>query len=265
MPPKGPRRTDLEDDQDIRRVRGGAVQRYELKFLVDAQVKARLLQAAAPGLRDDPNGDQGVYRVTSQYFDSPQHTALTEKLDGVALRRKLRVRFYGLAPARSYHLEIKARQNNLVSKHRLPLSPATVAALLEDSAWNLPRLHQFTDLASLSVDERYLLAAIELQAAQQKLQATAVISYLREAWVGRYDDHLRVTFDHQCEAFGPADIESPGRVAGASFLAPHQFILETKFNHRIPAWLRDILALEGVMPVRFSKYAQGMLALAVPR
>ncbi|MCA9795295.1 MAG: polyphosphate polymerase domain-containing protein, partial [Candidatus Eremiobacteraeota bacterium] len=174
------------------------MQRYELKFLVDAQVKARLLQAAAPGLVDDPNGDQGVYRVTSQYFDSAQHTALTEKLDGVALRRKLRLRFYGLAPARAYHLEIKARHNNLVSKHRLPLVPESVPALVEDSAWNLPRLHQFTDVGSLTVDERYLLAAIELQAAQQKLQATAVITYLREAWIGRYDTSLRVTFDHQC-------------------------------------------------------------------
>ena len=82
--------------------------RYELKFLVSAQTKSALLKHAQEGLTPDVHGEDGVYRVSSLYFDSPGREAYWEKLDGVRNRAKYRLRYYGDEPlGQAAFMEIK--------------------------------------------------------------------------------------------------------------------------------------------------------------
>ena len=53
--------------------------RYELKFpLIDMASKERFLEALRPSLKEDPHGDKALYRVSSQYFDTPDYQAYWE-------------------------------------------------------------------------------------------------------------------------------------------------------------------------------------------
>lgn len=232
--------------------------RYELKFIVDAPIKERLLERAKPSLEHDPHGKGGYYRVSSQYFDSPDFKAYWEKLDGVGFRRKFRLRYYGDDPPEaSAHFEIKHRWDQTVFKERVPLKPGALAELVSRSE----AIHSLYDYVEpLNSAQQRTLESILAAAAKQNLSGTNIISYQRQAWVGKYDRQLRVTFDHLCRAFPPGDPMSPLESLGTPILEESKMVLEVKFNDRLPLWLRDCLSQEAVQPIRFSKYAEGMAA-----
>ena len=232
--------------------------RYELKFTVSADVKRALLGLAGEGLLPDSHGHEGLYRVSSQYFDTPDLKAYWEKLDGVGYRQKFRLRFYGDEPkADAIFFEIKHRWDQTVYKERVPLQLEALSSLLEQP-------NQILQLAELvetltSAEERTLKKIVSV-AAKTGLTGVNMISYLREAWVGKYDESLRVTFDHLCAAFSPGDASAPLGDQGTPILDPSSMLLEVKFNDRLPVWLRDCLGQVAVQPIRFSKYAEGLRA-----
>lgn len=231
-------------------------ERFELKFRIAAAVKNRLLESSREGLEPDPHGRQGVYRVTSQYYDTPDLEAYWEKLDGVPFRRKFRLRFYDREPRPgSVFLEVKSRSYETIHKSRVLLDPELAARLLEDPA----ELHRL--LGTGPGRSGPTLETIALWAAGRTLRPVNVISYLREAWIGTVDPRLRVTFDHMCRAYAPGDYRSPPTESGAALLPLPEIILEVKFDRRIPVWLRDMLVGDDLLPVRFSKYVEGVGAL----
>ncbi len=237
--------------------------RYELKFIIDAQAKNQILDVLEHGLQVDSSGDRGSYRVTSLYFDSPNYKALWEKLDGVPIREKFRLRYYGDSPEdpASGHpfLEIKRRYFQLVVKHRLSLERGEALDCLDGE----------TRLSDLSFnptndDEQELASRVRASAERDFLSGAVLITYVREAWVGVVDRGLRVTFDHFCQSFPAHARDEATRGNGARLLDETQMILEVKFNKRVPRWLRDGLRSCRVRPVRFSKYAEGLMAYLGP-
>lgn len=72
----------------------------------------------------------GKYFIRSLYFDNPADKALREKLDGVNLREKFRLRYYNLDPS-LIHLEKKSKQSGLGCKQSADLTPAEAQALVE--------------------------------------------------------------------------------------------------------------------------------------
>ena len=232
------------------------IHRYELKFRIGAGTKIQLLESASSGLVADPHGHDGVYRVTSQYYDSPDLRAFWEKLDGVRSRRKFRLRTYGTSGAElePTFFEIKHRLDQTVFKERVELAPEGVDELLNDPS-------SITRLGSLVQPEfrsGATVGTIERAAAQEALAPVNVIGYRREAWVGRVDQGLRVTFDHLCQAAPAGELYC--RDGATPIVSPCEIILEVKFNGRLPVWLRDRLARMRLTPVRFSKYAEGVQA-----
>lgn len=180
----------------------------------------------------------GLYRVTSQYYDTPDLKAYWEKIDGVNPRRKIRLRTYNQGPS---FLEIKRRDGQTVSKFRIGVPEGLEAAVpLEElvekmePSQGLQRFERFCD--------------------REVLLPSAVIRYQREAWVDSHHERLRVTFDHFC-------------TVGEStpFLPPTAVVLEIKFTQVLPVWLRELLTFQGLLPERLSKYVRGVDALAVRR
>ncbi len=227
--------------------------RYELKFIIDLSAKESLIQAIRGALTTDKNGDRfGAYRVSSLYYDTEDLQAYYEKLDGVLRRQKYRLRYYG-EPQDSPEVaffEIKHRFANLISKERMRLSPETTRALLSLEA-PLRSLSDTPEAPQTPLVGRMLRASLH-----RPLKPAVIVSYLREAWVGTDDPDLRVTFDHVIEGFLPGDYLSPGKVSGRACLPPDQLVLEVKFDHFLPRWLRQRLVQRGLRPVRYSKYLE---------
>jgi hypothetical protein len=70
-----------------------------------------------------------------------------------------------------------------------------------------------------------------------------------------------VTFDSFCSAHVPEARFRADPWQGHPLLAPTLSVMEIKFDHAIPTWVREITVAQGLRPQRFSKYATAVEAL----
>ena len=69
--------------------------KHELNYLDLLTIRQRLQAVMEP----DPHAVDGKYLIRSLYFDNPEDKALREKIDGVNLREKFRIRYYNGDPS----------------------------------------------------------------------------------------------------------------------------------------------------------------------
>lgn len=85
------------------------VLREEKKRLISFEQRSDIeYRLASAMISDSHNGDDG-YLVRSLYFDTPDEKDYNEKLDGIELRRKLRLRTYAPSEGKAY-LELKQKE-----------------------------------------------------------------------------------------------------------------------------------------------------------
>ncbi len=237
--------------------------RYELKFLISAEEKERFLEASGEYLERDPHCLDSDYRVSSLYFDFSDLRAYWEKLDGEERRSKYRLRFYSHGPQgeidlQSAFMEIKHRINNTIFKERVKLTASGAEAILSGSE-RLSSIEKGLEEGT-KMGHGTILKIIRADSSGRGLLPVNIITYLREAWMGKYQERLRVTFDSFLEAHRPLSHEQVNSGMGQVLLPPARFILEVKFNHSIPRWIRDLIGSHGIILRRFSKYAAGVEA-----
>jgi hypothetical protein len=229
--------------------------RFELKYIITAEMRNRVRDDLARQMLPDGLGDNGYYRVTSLYYDTPDVSCYWSKVEGIRYRRKLRIRVYGAGVESDDHpvmVEIKQRINRTVQKRRVKLPVARAYRLAEG------------DLAVSFEDAADELVASEVRflARSLDLRPTVVISYLRQAWVGsRYEPGLRVTFDEDLSCRGPEN-RLRNRSPAHLFMHPDRLIMEVKANETVPLWLTRMLATHGCTLVRISKFCTGLKQLS---
>ena len=231
--------------------------RHELKFILHGAWKKEFLDQVQFGLLPDPHaGPTGDYRVTSLYYDTDDFQAFYEKLDGVLRRRKFRLRTYGSGEETDppYFFEIKHRYAQMISKERAKIPKECALKLYENelSPHDIPSLVEgFSHSIAHQVENNHPF---------YPLRPKVVVSYVRQAWIGRIDPSLRVTFDYNLSAHPPDDYLSAGVVNGQNFLPLDEVVLEVKFDHQLPRWLQRRLVSCGLRPVRYSKYVEAQLS-----
>ncbi len=94
--------------------------RREYKYLVPQRDIDRLRQRILPFVTVDDFASEGnQYTVRSIYFDSSNLKYYNEKIDGIKIRKKLRVRGYNKQADESIvFLEIKRKNENHINKNR---------------------------------------------------------------------------------------------------------------------------------------------------
>jgi SPX domain protein involved in polyphosphate accumulation len=223
-------------------------ERYELKYVIHHELAAVLRERITPWVEPDPhNGSLGFYPVVSLYYDSADLRAFWEKLDGLANRRKVRIRTYpGVDPDQAF-LEIKERLDRTVRKRRLRAPLDQALGLMAGAT---------SDLSGPVVEEALALKhALDLSPVLTTL-------YQREAYFGRYEHGLRVTFDrnlrHRPAAPGTPQPFRYDLGRDPFLLPPSQLVLEVKCNDRIPEWLNACLNSLDLRLQRLSKYCHGV-------
>ncbi len=209
--------------------------RRELKFGVHLDVKVLLLERWRRYLVRAPFTDgNALTPVLSQYYDSPDLAFYREKLEGLGLRNKVRLRMYAMEFKRgaTAFLEIKHRDDELVRKYR----------------YRIPDFDpRYLDLGSWLADNPDVEPAFQVLYERFRLRPSAQTYYQREAFEGAVERDVRVTFDsnliglHPGEKLTRAAMRDPARRLMPDTLA----ILEVKTTHGLPPWLREgVLAAE---------------------
>jgi hypothetical protein len=188
----------------------------------------------------DAHSVDGKYFIRSLYFDNLYDKALREKIDGVNMREKFRIRFYNNDPS-IIHLEKKSKINGLCNK--------ASTSLTYDEAQSI--VHGDTDWMARS--DRELVCELYSKMKSQSLRPKTIVDYTREPFVYG-PGNVRVTIDYNirtglwCTDFlNPDAITIPVR--------DNPIILEVKWDEFLPTVIRDAVSLTSRRASAFSKYA----------
>jgi len=186
-------------------------------------------------------GPDGRYLVRSLYFDDVYDTAYLDKLAGVQLRKKYRIRTYGNNKEGAViKAECKFKQDSYIAKTSAAISADGFYRILQGSYDFLFR------------ENHELLRDFYTQLTGG-LRPKVIVDYDREAYIVP-EGNVRVTFDHSVRSgFNTYDIFSKDLWTMPVF-EPNQLVLEVKYDEFIPNKVRNLLKLNALEEIAVSKY-----------
>ncbi|MCR4762899.1 MAG: polyphosphate polymerase domain-containing protein [Lachnospiraceae bacterium] len=215
--------------------------RHEWKHEINRSELIAIRQRLRAVAQTDPHAVDGKYSIRSLYFDNPKDKALREKIDGVNMREKFRIRFYN-GDTSVIHLEKKSRVNGLGTKFSAPLTKEEAGRIAEgDIDWMRESAHSL--IQELYSKMRY-----------QQLRPQTIVDYTREPYIYP-PGNVRVTFDYDIRTgLRSTDFLNPSCTTIPAGDAP--VILEVKWDAFLPDIIRACLQTPNCRAGAFSKYAQ---------
>jgi hypothetical protein len=230
--------------------------RFEYKYLVPWDQLDRLRRALTPFVEVDSfagaEPDQ-QYTVRSVYYDTPGLACYVQKEAGIHTRRKIRIRGYGVQNHDSMVvLEIKRKRNILGRKTRAFLPFSVLEELL--STGDVERCVQ-TRQKEHHAKAQQSARAFLYHLYRYSLFPVILVVYEREAFFGRFDPTVRLTFDKGLRGRAYPPVAELYSEAGLHSVIAEHFILEVKFGDKMPSWAGAILEDFGLERRALSKFA----------
>ena len=214
--------------------------RHEWKHVINYSDMLILRQRLSAVAKKDPHTINGKYEIRSLYFDTSEDKALREKIDGVNIREKFRIRLYNLDPS-FISLEKKSKSNGLCSKESTVLTKEQAQSIVDgDYGWMME-------------SENELIREFYTKIRKQGLRPKTIVDYTREPFIF-LPGNVRVTIDYNIRTgLRCTDFLNPDSVTVPAGDAP--IILEVKWDEFLPDIIRDAVRLESRRVSAFSKYA----------
>ena len=211
--------------------------KHEISYADLLAIRQRLRAVA----ESDPHAQGGRYLIRSLYFDNLDDKALREKIDGVNLREKFRIRYYN-GDTSVIHLEKKSRRAGLGTKFSAALSREEAQRIVNGNPdWMMD-------------SGRPLVQELYCKMRWQGLRPKVIVEYTREPFIYR-PGNVRVTFDYDIRTgLSCTDFLNPDCVTIPAGDAP--ILLEVKWDAFLPSIIRDAVQTPGRHAEAFSKYAQ---------
>lgn len=211
--------------------------RHEFKHQLNAVDDYILTQRLKQLFKHDSHG---IYRVSSLYFDTASDRALREKINGVNLREKFRIRYYN-DNLLFIKLEKKSKSGGLGHKQSALLTLTQVKGILSG------------DYESIMSSSDPLISEFYYKIRTEGLVPKKIVTYDREAFIYA-PGNCRLTMDRNLR----------------TSLSYHQFldpkatlynisnkitIFEVKYDHYLPDIVRMAIQVKNRSSAAFSKYA----------
>lgn len=240
--------------------------RYEYKYIVPIYKLDKLRSFILPFMKLDTFAESqgGQYTVRSIYYDTPGLQCYYDKMAGVKRRNKVRLRGYNDdGSGGTVFFEIKKKVDGPLFKNRASLEYRHAKKVLEGEA--LEQHLQANQRIPMARDNaRRFMYHIY---ARQMHPAVTVI-YEREPYQSILHDsnnNLRITFDKNLRAVAYPSPDSLYDEDGAKPVDYQHFIMEVKFNHYFPSWLKPAIGSLGLIHGPASKYAMCIQALGLDK
>ena len=221
-------------------MRVNQVYREEKKFLLNLEEFRKLSHHLEHFLTEDEHNGALGYRVRSLYFDTIYDKDYFEKLDGVELRRKIRLRIY--SPDDNFALlEMKQKQGERQLKRSLKISREDALRIIRGDL--LPLLSYPDSFAA------ELYAFMQIHA----YRPVTIVEYRRKAFIAK-ENKIRITFDHQIIST-ESDMNLFAKDLNMNpVLDPFAVVLEVKFNGFLLDYIKDLLSNAQKSELSVSKY-----------
>ncbi len=214
--------------------------RHEWKHEISYPDLLILRQRLKAIIEPDRHAVNGSYFIRSLYFDNAQDQALLEKLNGVNVREKFRIRFYNHDPT-VIHLEKKSKWNSLGTKQTADLTREEAQAIA-DGSWDW-----------MAGSDRPLVQELYVKMVHKGLRPKTIVDYIREPYTYA-PGNVRVTLDYGIRTgLGSTDFLNPDCVTIP--VPGDPIILEVKWDEFLPDLIRSAVQLDNRHAGAFSKYA----------
>ncbi len=183
--------------------------------------------------------DYGEYSVFNVYYDTNDYYLIRRSLDKPFFKQKMRVRSYGTPDKDTpIFLELKRKYDGVVYKRRTKILLQNTDKLLRGEI--LPSSQTENEIVNF--------------ATRFAVKPKVFIGYEREAFKGRADSSLRITFDKNIRfrTFTPSLCYGDG----TKILSDGQYLMEIKFSLTPPEELANLLSVARAYPTSFSKYGK---------
>ncbi len=214
--------------------------RHEVKHEISKTDMLILRQRLRAVMKPDSHAVNGKYEIRSLYFDNLDDKALREKLDGVNIREKYRIRLYNNDPS-MIHLERKFKHGGLGYKDSASLTPEMAQAIADG------------DIDRMLGSRNEVILGFYTRLRNEGLRAKVIVDYTREPFIFA-PGNVRVTLDYNIRTgMGCTEFLNPDCVTVPVKNDP--CILEVKWDNYLPDVIRDAVQLDGRRSSAFSKYA----------
>ncbi|MBR1483271.1 MAG: polyphosphate polymerase domain-containing protein [Ruminococcus sp.] len=214
--------------------------REEKKFLISiAEFRSTAGRLEKVMMQDSHNGTHG-YMIRSLYFDTPYDTDYFEKLAGIELRRKVRLRCYD--PTQNFAmLEMKQKQGSRQLKRSLRVSREDAKRLIDGDYSVL-----------LRYQEPFAAEIYGLMQTRAYIPRT-IVQYNRKAFIAK-ENKIRVTFDNRIVATESCFDLFSERLNMNPVLDPYNVVLEVKFNGFLLNYIQSMINCIDKSELSVSKY-----------
>ena len=199
-------------------------------------IRQRMSAIAGP----DPNAIDGKYLIRSLYFDTPTDRALREKVDGVDVREKFRIRYYNFDTS-FIRLEKKSKYNGLGEKAMAELTAPECQRIVDgDTDW-------------MYDSDKPLIRELYAKMRTTGLAPKTIVDYDREPFTFA-PGNVRVTLDYNIRTgLSSTDFLNPDVL---TIPVPEDpIILEVKWDGFLPEVIGMAVGLDNRRVGAYSKYA----------
>lgn len=213
--------------------------RHEYKHNISIGDMLILRSRLSAVMKKDSHTINGKYFVRSLYFDNADDKALTEKINGVNIREKFRIRYYNHDKT-VIHLEKKSKINGLCLKESAMLTEEMAQSIINGNYdWML-------------TSNEPLIYELYSKMKTQGLRPKTIVDYEREPFIFTAGN-VRVTIDYNIRTgMNCTDFLNPDCVTVPT---GNSIILEVKWDEYLPDIIKDIVQLPACRTGNFSKYA----------
>lgn len=224
-----------------------SVVRTEKKYSISRCHQSRLLQRLETVMRVDQYSSISGYMVRSLYFDSMYDNDYFDKISGLEMRKKVRLRIYSPEQT-SVKLELKQKQGAAQKKISLTISRALAEEMIRG---------QYAGLLELNSDLGWMFYQI-LETGLYRPKC--IIEYHRIAFAEECNN-TRITLDSEIgmSAFVDRFFDAQSNLIPVR----SEPVLEVKYNGFLLSPIKQALDLADVPEVAVSKYAMCRQALGM--
>lgn len=215
--------------------------RHEWKHVINYADMLTLRARLSAIMERDKHAIGGAYQVRSLYFDTLSDKALQEKIDGVNIREKFRIRYYN-GDSSFIVLEKKSKINGLCAKESCRITKEEAQKIVDG------------DVGWMTESGKPLCQELYSKMVSKGLKPKTIVDYIREPFVFG-PGNVRVTIDYnirtgafRTDFLNPETLTLP---AGNSLI-----ILEVKWDEYLPDIIKAAVSIPGRRVSAFSKYAQ---------
>ncbi len=240
--------------------------RFELKYQISVMDRDRIIKQIRPFMeldkhvKTDKYNNPGFYEVRSVYYDNPFRKAFFEKINGIMVRYKLRIRFYPDfedGDEEIVFIEVKSKYNENVAKSRVIVPFEKAFKIVDETT---PEAKEFYKNASYQ--DKLVLNGIWYLYKRFYIVPVCVVCYKRQPYMAKIEKTFRITFDTDVKI---RDYNFDLHVGGGRkyVVPPHICVMEIKFNSFIPNWAIRLIQRNECIQLKISKFVDGLKQIKV--